>query len=390
MIEFTLPSMGADMDEGTLLEWKVKPGDAVKRGQVVAVVDTSKAAVDVECWQEGVVDELITQPGEKIPVGTPMAILLEPGEAPRTVAPTQGAARPRADSGQLTPTEAIAATTTPRRKISPAARRYAQEHHIDLDAITGTGPQGSVALDDVRQIIARAAAPMPTAPAVDRIAEMRKVIASAMEHSKREIPHYYASETIPLGKALGWLAAENAKRSIGERLLPVVLLLKAVAVTLKRFPELNGFYREGAFAAAQKVNVGVAISLRQGGLIAPALLDTDIKPLTQIMHELMDLTTRCRAGSLKSSELSEPTITVTNLGEQGATEVFGVIYPPQVALVGFGRIAERPWAESGGLKVMPAVTASLSADHRVSDGHRGALFLLELSEALQHPEEWDR
>lgn len=381
MIEFTLPSMGADMDEGTLLEWKVKPGDAVKRGQVVAVVDTSKAAVDVECWQDGVVDRLITEPGQKVPVGTPMAILLEPGEAPHAAAPVQAGTQQAV---------AIAAGATPRRRISPAARKHAQEHHVDLDAIAGTGPQGSVTLEDVMQRIARAATPMPASAPLDRSAEMRKVIASAMERSKREIPHYYACETIPLGKALAWLAAENEKRSISERVLPVVLLLKAVAVTLKRFPELNGFYREGAFAAARQVHIGVAISLRQGGLIAPALLDTDIKPMTKIMHELMDLTARCRAGSLKSSELSEPTITVTNLGEQGATEVFGVIYPPQVALVGFGRIAERPWAENGGLKVMPAVTASLSADHRVSDGHRGALFLLELSEALQHPEELNR
>ena len=381
MIEFTLPSMGADMDEGTLLEWKVKPGDAVKRGQVMAVVDTSKAAVDVECWQEGVVDRLITAPGEKIPVGTAMATLLEPGEAPSAATPVQT---------EIPQVVATAVGATPRRRVSPAARKHAQEHQVDLDAIVGTGPQGSVTLDDVKQAIARAATPLPMSAPVDRIAEMRKVIASAMERSKREIPHYYACETIPLGRALTWLAAENEKRSIAERVLPVVLLLKAVAVTLKRFPELNGFYRQGAFAAAPKVHVGVAISLRQGGLIAPALLDTDIKPMTKIMHELMDLTARCRAGSLKSSELSEPTITVTNLGEQGATEVFGVIYPPQVALVGFGRIAERPWAENGGLKVVPAVTASLSADHRVSDGHRGALFLLELSEALQHPEELSR
>lgn len=387
MIEFKLPSMGADMDEGTLLEWKVKPGDAVKKGQVVAVVDTSKAAVDVESWQEGTVDELLIEPGEKIPVGTPMAILLEPGEAPPAVRRSH---RPARAPAAMPAVSAAAAGPMPRRKISPAARKHAQEHHIDLDTVTGTGREGSVTLDDVERAIAAAAAPTLAGAAVDRLAEMRKVIAGAMEHSKREIPHYYVSETIPLGKALAWLTAENAKRSIVERLLPAVLLLKAVAVTLKRFPEFNGFYRQGAFVASENVHVGVAISLRQGGLIAPALLDTDSKPLPQIMQELMDLTKRCRAGSLRSSELSEPTITVTNLGDQGTTEVFGVIYPPQVALVGFGRISERPWAENGGLKVMPAVTASLSADHRVSDGHRGALFLSELGEALQHPEELNR
>ena len=193
-----------------------------------------------------------------------------------------------------------------------------------------------------------------------------------------------------MARALAWLGQENAKRPIPDRLLPAALLLKAVAVALKRFPEFNGYFRDGAFNAAAKVHLGVAISLRQGGLIAPALLDADTKPLSQLMQELSDLVKRCRAGSLRSSEMSEATITVTNLGDQGTEEVFGVIYPPQVALVGFGRIVERPWAENGGLKVVPAVTASLSADHRVSDGHRGSLFMIELRELLQQPEELNR
>lgn len=382
MIEFTLPSMGADMDEGTLLEWMIKPGDLVTKGQVVAIVDTSKAAVDVESWHEGTVYELITQPGEKIPVGTPMAIFLERGESasevskrPRTIAPT------------ATPLPVDAAPQ--RRKISPAARKHAQGCHVDLDRVMGSGPGGSVTYDDVEQAI-RSGAGIAAAPPGDRLAAMRTAIASAMERSKREIPHYYLSETIPLETALRWLRTENAKRSINDRVLPAALLLKAVAVTLKRFPELNGFYRAGSFVSAEKTHVGVAISLRQGGIVAPALLDTQTKTLLQLMRELADLTQRCRAGSLRSSELAESTITVTNLGDQGTSEVFGVIYPPQVALVGFGRVIERPWAQNGEVRILPTLTATLSADHRVSDGHRGALFLLELSDALQHPEELDR
>ncbi|KWA18903.1 branched-chain alpha-keto acid dehydrogenase subunit E2 [Burkholderia territorii] len=378
MIEFTLPSMGADMDEGTLLEWKVKPGDVVKKGQVVAIVDTSKAAVDVESWHEGTVDELFVNPGERIPVGTPMATLLEPGEAPPAVRHTRQPAEPVAVAGPA-----------PRRKISPAARKLAKQHRVDPDSVTGTGPAGSVTLADVERAIAAVGSPTAGAPG-ERFPEMRWVIAAAMERSKREIPHYYVSETIPLGNALAWLAAENAARSVTDRLLPAALLLKAVALALRRFPELNGFHREGVFRPADAVHLGVAISLRQGGLVAPALLDADAKPLTQLMRELLDLTQRCRAGSLRSSELSESTITVTNLGDRGAAEVFGIIYPPQVALVGFGRITERPWAEDGGLKIMPVTTASLSADHRVSDGHRGSLFLVELGELLQHPEELNR
>lgn len=400
MIDFKLPSLGADMDEGKLLEWKIKPGDAVKKGQVVAVVDTSKAAVDVEIWQEGRVAELLVEPGAKVPVGMVMATLLAPGEQPGAArlaaAVPPAAAWVPTVSGAVRPAAATAAAAAPpaerpaegqRRMVSPAARKHAQERGVDIETVTGTGPHGAVTVDDVERA-AQAKAPAGKAPPSDKTLEMRRAIGAAMARSKREIPHYYVAETISLAKALAWLAAENARRPMTERLLPAALLIKAVATALKRFPELNGFYTDGAFHPSVKVHAGVAISLRQGGLIAPALLDADGKPLTQLMQELTDLVKRCRAGSLRSSEMSGPTVTVTNLGDQGTDSVFGVIYPPQVALVGFGRIAERPWADdAGGIALVPTVTASLAADHRVSDGHRGGLFLIELRELLQRPEE---
>jgi len=389
MIEFKLPSLGADMDEGTLLEWKVGVGDTVKKGQVVAIVDTTKAAVDVESWQEGTVYELVAEIGQKMPVGTVMALLRGADE--------------KVGAGETA--AAAAPAPTPRRMISPAARKHAEEKGVDLDSVTGSGPRGAVTLEDVEQAAAarasaapkRAAdraAEKPADKAADKLAEkaadMRKTIAAAMSRSKREIPHYYVAEDIPLAKALSWLQAANAQRPMAERLLPAALLLKAVAVALKRYPELNGYWREGGFVPVAAIHLGVAISLRQGGLIAPALLDADSKSLTLLMQELTDLVKRTRAGSLRSSELSEATITVTNLGDQGSQTVFGVITPPQVALVGYGRVAERPWAEDGGLKVLPVVTASLAADHRVSDGHRGALFLRELNDLLQRPEELEK
>jgi pyruvate dehydrogenase E2 component (dihydrolipoamide acetyltransferase) len=219
-----------------------------------------------------------------------------------------------------------------------------------------------------------------------RQAEMRKAIAAAMARSKREIPHYYLAETIPMRKALAWLAHANEGRPVTERLLMGVLQLKAVALALKRYPELNGFWRDGAFQPGGGIHVGVAISIRQGGLIAPAIHDVDAQGLPELMRSLADLVKRARAWSLRSSEMSDPTVTVTNLGEQGVEAVYGVIYPPQVALVGFGRLAERAWAEDGSLRAMPVVVATLAADHRASDGHRGARFLAELREFLQRPE----
>jgi pyruvate dehydrogenase E2 component (dihydrolipoamide acetyltransferase) len=390
MIEFKLPSLGADMDEGKLLEWKASPGDTVKKGQVVAIVDTSKAAVDVEIWAEGTVFELLVAPGETIPVGTVMATLLEAGESAETAKRTKRevpAAKPAAPT--LAPAAATHAATavSSRRRISPAARKHAEELGVDIDTVAGTGPEGSVTLVDVEQAAAVKVSPARTAAAPDKQVEMRRAIAAAMSRSKREIPHYYLSEPVPMRRATEWLAKANEGRPITTRLLMAVLQLKAVALALRKFPEMNGFFRDGAFRPAAAAHIGVAISLRQGGLIAPAIHDVGEKTLEQLMLELTDLVKRARAGSLRSSEMSDPTVTVTNLGEQGVAAVYGVIYPPQVALVGFGRIVEQPWAENGALTVMPVVTASLAADHRVSDGHRGALFLAALRDLLQQPED---
>ena len=406
MIRFELPSLGADMDEGTLLQWHVQPGDSVKRGQVVAVVDTAKAAVDVEIWHQGVVAELLVQPGQTIPVGTVLATLLEPGEVAGEVAgepppPTTIPAPASAPVPMPTPATALTADlppqtppilVAPRRPVSPSARKRARELGIDLDSVAGTGGQAAVTLADVeaaaraRDVGSPAAAPGALAPAVDRAREMRKAIAAAMSRSKREIPHYYLSETIPMASALAWLRQRNEGLPITERMLPAVLMLKAVAAALRRTPELNGFYREGQFQPAAAVHAGVAISLRGGGLLAPAIHDVGDKPLDQLMRDLNDLVRRARSGSLRSSEMTDPTITVTNLGDQGVEAVFGVIYPPQVALVGFGRVALRPWVQDGAIQALPVVCATLAADHRASDGHRGALFLAELRDLLQQPQ----
>jgi len=407
MIEFRLPSLGADMDEGKLLEWRVQPGDTVKKGQVVCVVDTAKAAIDVECWHDGTVQRLLIEPGTTIPVGTPMAILREAGESEaeveRRISPALPATQPTVAPAPVAPPAAarpVAAAPAGRRRVSPAARKRALELGIDSDKVPA-GADGTVALADVEQAARAAAAPPPAAKApapaapaaatmAERSAQMRKVIGAAMARSKREIPHYYLAEDVPLIEAMQWLAQQNMSRGVTDRLLLAPLLLKCVAAALRRYPELNGYYRDDAFTPGDGIHIGVAISLRAGGLVTPALLDVDRKDIDQLNRELLDLIRRTRAGSLKSTELSAGTITVTSLGDQGVGAVYGVIYPPQVALVGFGRVTERPWAVGGGLRVAPVVTATLAADHRVSDGHRGGLFLAALRELLQNPAELTR
>jgi pyruvate dehydrogenase E2 component (dihydrolipoamide acetyltransferase) len=402
MIEFRLPSLGSDMDDGTLLEWHVRAGDAVRKGQVLAVVDTDKAAIDVECWHDGVVHALIAEPGDKLVVGELMAVLRAPAEsadavqrelvavrqaAPRQALPPQrpvaagvaasGAAALCAapPAGAAAPTAAPAAT---RAKVSPAARRRARELGIDADALRGSGADGAVTLADVD---AASRAPTPAS----RAQRMRGVIAAAMSRSKREIPHYYLSEDIPFECAAAWLAERNRGRPPVQRLLAAALLLKATVCALQRYPEFNGWWRDGAFVAGSGFHPGVAISLRDGGLVAPALHDVDAMDVAMTTRALLDLVKRTRAGELRSSELADATITVTNLGDAGVASVFGVIYPPQVALVGFGRVAPRPWVDADGVRALPALTATLAADHRASDGHRGALLLAEIRERLQDP-----
>lgn len=208
-----------------------------------------------------------------------------------------------------------------------------------------------------------------------------------MTRSKREIPHYYLHHTVDLGPALAWLEAFNAARPVPRRLLPAVLLLKATTLALREVPRLNGTYADGAFLPGDGIHAGWAISLRGGGLVAPAIHDTDRLSLHDLMTAMRDLVQRARTGGLRSSELASPTVTVTSLGDRGAEAVTGIIYPPQVAIIGCGTILTRPWVVDGRVEARPLVTVSLAADHRVSDGHTGGLLLNAIERLLQEPQE---
>ena len=274
---------------------------------------------------------------------------------------------------------------------------HARERGIDLDRVVGTGPGGVVTVADVD---ARGVAPTaPRQPAVTpppaaarrgsappEASAMRRAIAAAMSRSKREIPHYYLAHTIDLEPALRWMERRNAERPITQRLIYGALLIKAVARALAKAPALNGFWQNDAFVPSEARHVGVVISLRGGGLVAPALRDVATAELDAVMDALRDVTARARSGRLKSSELGSATVTVSSLGETGVETVFPVIHPPQVAMVGFGAVLQRPWVVDGGLYVRRVIHATLAADHRASDGHVGAVFLGALEELLAKPE----
>jgi pyruvate dehydrogenase E2 component (dihydrolipoamide acetyltransferase) len=488
MSEFRMPSLGADMVQGQIVEWRVKPGDHVQRGDVVVVVDTQKAAIEVEIFESGVIEELLVPEGARVPVGTVLARLRADGGAPvageaadaaaveaetrpapgAEAAPAAGVERASVEPERAAPAAAEPgiAPTSPARsaaglplerpsrpRASPAARALAAERGIDLSGLTGTGPEGAITRGDVEAAIAvepRAGAPPPrraavtpvasrvaadlgvdvaglmgtgpegaitredveraareggapspapseraappepeqlqTTAAPDRKLAMRQAIAAAVTRSKREIPHYYLSTRIDMSRALAWLDAENRERPMAERILPAALLLRATALALTDYPELNGFWVDDAFQPGEAIHLGVVVFLREGGLVAPAILAADRKSLGELMQALTDLVRRARSGGLRGSELTSATITVTNLGDRGVGSVFGVIYPPQVAIIGFGRITEEPWAENGLVGARPVLTATLAADHRASDGHRGALFLAAIDRLLHTPE----
>ncbi|MFJ8849717.1 2-oxo acid dehydrogenase subunit E2 [Streptomyces sp. NPDC102437] len=516
MTEFTMPSLGADMNEGVLQEWLVSPGDRVRKGDAVAVVETDKAAIEVECFASGTVGRLLVPPGTRVPVGTPLAMIEGEGapakrvkngpeqgspaaagtvtEAPRRgtappptrtgagqepVAhherprPRRKAARepkraqgpaltrsrtepagqpipttdslaspplkppPAAESapeagplvrhlaemrgidltslhgtgtgGRITRADVEHAPTplAPRVRATPYARRLARDLGIDLTALRGTGDGGAVRAADVHAAArARAEPPEPAGRAAhrqrgearphampigsgaqQRTDTMRRAIADLMGRSKREVPHYYLSTTIDLTAAEGWLRRINRGRPPADRLVSAALLLKAAAVAAHEVPSLNGYWQNDGFVPGPAVNLGVAVSLRQGGLLAPVIHGADTLPPDTLMATLKDLVQRARRGRLRGSEMSGATLTVTNLGDQGVETVFGVIHPPQVALVGFGTVVERPWATNGMLGVRPVVTATLAADHRASDAAVGARYLTALDRLLQKPEE---
>jgi pyruvate dehydrogenase E2 component (dihydrolipoamide acetyltransferase) len=282
--------------------------------------------------------------------------------------------------------------------VTPLARRVAAELGVDLAGVTGTGPGGAVREADVRR--AAEAGQKPTAPAApaaaragaagtaaERALAMRQAIGKLMARSKREIPHYYLSNTVDLSAAMNWLRQRNRELPVSERLVPAALLLKAAAVAARQVPELNGYWHDDHFAPGDGIHLGVAVSIRGGGLVTPAIHAADGLTLAELMASLKDLVTRTRAGRLRRTELTEATITVTNLGDQGVESVFGVIFPPQVALIGFGKVAERPFAAGGLIGARPAVITTLSADHRATDGFSGARFLATIAGLLQRPEE---
>ena len=388
MIDFLMPSLGADMEAGTLVEWRKRPGDSVKRGDIIADVETQKGLIEIEVFDEGVIGELLIKEGTKVPVGTLMATInpstsiLETKET--TTQKTVIAIQP---TEEKTIKKAVTEQFEKKQiKASPLAKRIAAENNIDLSQLQGTGEGGAITKEDIENAITqKEKITKPEEKMSLQLEAIRLAVAAAVSKSNKEIPHYYLEKKIDMTKALTWLRESNSKRPIQKRLLPAALIIKATAKSLVDFPNLNAIWDNGV-QLKKEINIGFVVSLRSGGVIVPTIRNANLKSIDEIMEALNDIIPRARAMKLRSSDLTDSTITITSLGEGGADTVFGVIYPPQVAIVGFGGSSQQAVVDNGMLGIRSVFTATLAGDHRVTDGLTGSDFLSTLNNYLQNPE----
>lgn len=381
-----MPSLGADMVRGRVVRWRVKAGDRVRRGQVIVEVETDKGLIDVECFHEGTVLALTAPEGAELAVGAVLARIdvadpLPDGlhdHRPPPEAAGSGSVRvgersraDRADTEGASPGGRVLA--------SPLAKRRAAELGVDL-ATVAPGPEGRIGADDVERA-AQAASPAADTPS-DTKEAMRRAIAASMTRSKREIPHYYLWQTVDVTEALAWLHTHNQRLPIAERVLFAALVARAVARAAATAPELNGSYHQGGPQSSTAVHLGFATAQRAGGLIAPAILDAHTLDVDAMMRAIGDLVLRVKSGGVRGREMTAGTITLTSLGDLGVEGLLPVIQWPQLAIVGAGSVVVRAWVLSGTLAVRSVMTLSLAADHRASDGHRGARFLQSVARHL--------
>ena len=387
--DFRLPSLGADMESAVLSAWLKKPGERIRRGEPLATVETTKGLIDVESYDDGRVLEQVVPPGTRVAVGAVLARLevegpahgpsLPPGAQAEPPVPaaaaTQAAAKPAQPVGPESGEPAAR-----HARLSPAARRRAHELGVSLQDLQREAT-GIVHVADVEKL----AAHQPSTPA-DARATMRAAIGAAMARAKRDIPHYYLGHSVDFGPARDWLKRRNAELPVRDRLIEAVLITKAVALAAARIEGFNGHFRNGRFERSTAVHAGVAIAVRGGGLVAPALLDADRKDLATLMRDFSALVERVRAGHLRSGEFAAATITLTSLGTEGVDVLYPIINPPQVAIIGAGTIRDQPWVEDQRLLVRPVLVLSLAADHRVTEGRSGARFLRAIGELLARPQ----
>lgn len=405
MAEVIMPKMGDAMTEGKVIRWMKQPGDPVAQGEAIAEIETDKVNVSLEAEWDGVLTEVLVPAGEVAAVGAPIALLARPGEQTgRLPAPTP--AKPAAEAVAAPPPTAppvavpaaaaakaevpVSETVAPVR-ASPLARKMAAQHGIPLSAIHGTGPEGRITKEDIEAAIA--VSPVATSPVAAApggaateipLTRMRQTVARRMTLSKQQVPHFYVSVAVAVDAVLALRRQLNDGKSEAEKISINDLIVKAAALALVRFPNLNAAFADGAVRHLSDVNISIAVALPEG-LIVPTLYNCDRKPVWQIAVEARELAERARTGRLRPDDLTGGTFTLSNLGMFEVDAFAAIINPPQAAILAVGTARPQAVVREGSLAVATVMQATLSADHRVTDGVEAARFLGEIRRLLENP-----
>ncbi len=424
----TMPKLGFDMAEGTLVRWVVAEGESIDKGAVLAEIETDKATVEVESNFTGLVARHIVDEGTSVPVGDPIAVIGEPGEKIDFNALLGGAAekagaeeteeKPKPVSAQekaeAGPAEEVeeGAQLPGGVRASPLARRMAEEEGIDLKEIKGTGPQGRIIKKDIEDYAKEAAAPRPApvpaaaaavsvqkpaapAPAFTpvgppppdehiKVSRLRAAVGRRMVESTQQVPHFYVTHEYDVAPMLELRKQINAMLGEGEKLSVNDLIIKAIALTLRQFPNLNAALKGDEIIRYGQVNIGVAVAV-EGGLLTVVCHDTDRKPLRQISVEVRGMAARAREGKVRPEDIEGSTISVSNLGMFDVENFAAIINPPEAAILAVGSAREAPVVMNGEIQVGQRMKITIAVDHRVSDGAEGARFMQALDAYFKEP-----
>ncbi len=398
MAEVIMPKMGDAMTEGKVVAWRKREGERVQPGEVLAEIETDKVNVEIEAEAGGILHITVPE-GQAVPVGTVIAYINGPPAAAAVPEPEPSAAAPEPEQPSAPPAAPQPEVSPPqelvvRVKASPLARKLAAEHGVDLRQVKGTGPGGRVVERDVlawveQRAAQRAPRPAPVSPEADfediPLSRMRQAIARVVVQSKQQIPHFYVTTEADVGRALELRAQLQEALGEGERLSVNDLVLKATALALRRFPELNSqVLDDHTVRRFRRVHLGIMVATPDG-LVVPVLRDADRLPLRELAREARRLVEGARAKRLRQEDLAGATFSVSNLGMYEVTNFVAIIQPPQSGILAVGRAQERPVVRDGQVVVRPVLQLTVSADHRVTDGAGAAEFVAEVKRLLENP-----
>lgn len=399
-----MPKLGFDMAEGTLVRWVKGKGETVQKGEVIAEIETDKATVEVEANGSGIVYEHLIAEGETTPVGTPIAVIAAPDEEPDltellgAAAPSEEAAPPEVPASPPPPSAAATpqgATQTPegRVKASPLARRMAREHGLDLHTLQGSGPGGRIVKRDIEAALAAAPTPAPVAAPITpsradeviEVSRLRQAIGRRMVEAKQQVPHFYVTHEYRMDALLAARKRINAQlEGSGVKLSVNDFLVKAAALTLREFPNLNASLHEGQIVRHGQINIGNAVAV-ENGLLTVVCRNADQKPLSQISTEVREMARQVREGKVRSEYIEGATFSISNLGMYDVEHFIAIINPPEAAILAVGSARQVPVVEAGQLAVGWTMKATISVDHRISDGAEAARFLQAMSKYIEDP-----